>query len=143
MVDQNFEIGGKKFKLRKIDAIKQFHIARRIAPLLSEILPVMGQISKVSKDAELSEEQRFDQFAKIAEPVFNGFSKLSDDDADRLLYSLLYAAEIQQEQGNWAKISNGSQLMFQDLDLPVLLQVAGRAFAYNLSGFFSALPRGS
>ncbi len=70
-----------------------------------------------------------------------GLSKLSDADAEFVLYGLLAAAEVQQQAGNWAQVSTGSMLMIQDLELPMLLQIAGRAFMFNLSGFFSALPR--
>lgn len=145
MVDREFQIGELSFKLRKIDAIKQFQIARRVAPLLSEIVPVMAKLSKAEKNMDsLSEEQKLEQFTLIAQPVLKGISNLSDEDSDKLLYGLLSAVEMQQKSsGNWAMISNGNQLMFQDLDLAVLLQAAGRAFMYNMSGFFGALQRSS
>ncbi len=41
----------------------------------------------------------------------------------------------------WVKVSDGSQLMMQDLDLPQLLNIAGRAFWFNLGGFFPGAPR--
>lgn len=139
MGERDFEIGTRKFKLNKIDAFKQFHIARRIAPILADLLPAMKDIQKVQK-GELSETEKLDEFVKIAAPLMNGLSKLSDEDANRILFGLLASVEVQQQTGNWAKIANGESLMMQDLELPILLQVAGRAFAFNLSGFFAALP---
>lgn len=135
-----FSIGERNFKLNKINALKQFHIARRIAPILADILPAMSDIQRVTKLEGLSESQKLDEFAKIAAPFMNGISKLSDADADKVLYGLLSSVEMQQSIG-WAKVSTETMLMIQDLELPQLLQIAGRAFAYNLSGFFTALPR--
>lgn len=134
-MDNSFQLGGKNFKLSKIDAFKQFHIVRRIGPILSEMLSAMKDIQKVSKDDQL------ESVAKIAAPIMNGLSKLSDADSELVMFGLLSAVEMQQASGNWARVSTGSMLMIQDMELPVMLQLAGRAFMFNLSSFFSALPQ--
>lgn len=137
----DFSIGDKKFKLSKIDALKQFHIVRRIGPLISEILPVLTGIAKVPTDS-MSESQKLDMFAKIAEPLMGGLSKLSDEDANFVLFRLLSSAEIYQDNFKcWAKIASDQGIQMQDLDLPILLQCAGRALMFNLAGFFGSLPR--
>ena len=143
MSNRDFEIGQTKFKLNKIDAFKQFHIARRLAPILADLLPAMKTIQKVEK-AGLSESEKLDQFAEIATPLLKGLSNLSDEDSNKVLFGLLSSVEVQQEAtGNWAKVSNDQMLLIQNLELPILLQIAGRAFAFNLQGFFGALPRQS
>ena len=144
-MENSFSIGAKEFKLSKVDAFKQFHIVRRLAPILSDLLPAMGSIAKTAKSMDsLSESEKFDQFSKMAGPVMDGLSKLSDADANYVLFGLLQSVEVKQMPvGNWARLSNGDALMFSDMELPVLLQAAGRAFAYNLSGFFGALPKTS
>ena len=139
-MENSFEIGNRKFKIFKLDAFKQFHIVRRTTPILTEMLPVLKDLSVTTKNQNLSESEKFEQMAKILGPVMTGLSKLSDEDANKVLYGLLSAVETQQPQGGWAKVATESMLMMQDLELPTLLQIAGRAFAYNLSGFFSALP---
>lgn len=143
MSGNEFEIGEMKFKLSKISALKQFHIVRRIAPILADLLPAMKSVKSVSETEELTENQKLDKFAEIAAPLMNGLSKLSDADADLVLYGLLNAVEIQQPTKNWAFVANGQMLMIQSLELPILLQCAGRAFMYNLSGFFAGLPHKS
>lgn len=142
MSDRDFEINGLKFKLNNMDAFKQFHIAKKIAPILSELIPSIGSIKQVAQSqGEMGESEKLDEIAKIASPLLSGFSKLSDADADKVLLGLLSSVEMQQTAGNWAKISTESMLMIQDLPLPVMLQAAGRAFAFNIAGFFGALPR--
>lgn len=141
-MERTFEIGGRNFKLDKINAFKQFHIVRRIAPILAELLPAMADIAKITKSSEnYSESEKLDQFGKIAGPVMNGLSKLSDSEADKVLFGLLSSVEVQQSAGNWAKVANDSMLMIQDIELPVMLQIAGKAFMFNLSGFFAVLPQ--
>jgi hypothetical protein len=142
-MDNEFDIGGVNFKLRKIDAFKQFHIVRRIAPILSELLPALKDVGAGFKNLEsLSEAEKFDQMAKIVTPIMDGLSKLSDQDSEFVLLGLLAAVEVN-TSGAWSTVAKGSMLMRQDLDLPVLLQLAGRAFMFNLSSFFAVLPRAS
>lgn len=143
MSDRDFEMGGRKYKLCKIDAFKQFHIVRRIGPILSELLPAMQKMESVKNFDALPESGKLEQIAKFAAPVMMGLSKLSDADADLVLFGLLSSVEMQQPTGNWAKVASNSMLMIQDLELPFLLQIAGRAFMFNLSGFFGALPHQS
>ncbi len=140
MSDNSFDFAGRKFKLSKINALKQFHIVRRIAPILGELGPMMVQMGK-SKKAELSEDDRLDAMAKVIAPIMNGLSKLTDQDANLVLTGLLGAVEMQQSSGNWAKLANGDNLMFDDLELPVMLNAAGRAFVFNMAGFFAVLPQ--
>lgn len=136
---RDFQAFGKSFKLNKIDALKQFHIVRRVGPILSELLPVMKEFKSVPD----GEEAKLDMIAKLASPLMEGLSKLSDQDSEMVLYGLLSSVEMQQASGNWARVSTPQMLMIQDLELPMMLQIAGRAFIYNLSGFISGLPKSS
>lgn len=142
MSDRDFEISGKNFKLSKIDAFKQFHIVRRITPILAELLPSMKNAQDLKSIESMSEAEKLEKMATFVSPIMLGLSKLSDQDADFVMIGLLSSVEMQQEPAkNWAFVARNGMMMIQDLDLPVLLQVAGRAFMFNLSGFFGALPR--
>jgi cytochrome c551/c552 len=139
-MEKNFELGGRKFQLSKLDAFKQYHIVRRVGPILSDLLPAMSKAK--ADDSKLSQEEKLENIANFLTPIMNGLSKLSDGDAEFVLLGLLQAVEVKQEPlGNWGKVAVNSMLMMQDLELPILLQLAGRAFFYNLSGFFAALPQ--
>lgn len=143
MSDRDFEIGGRKFKLNKIDAFKQFHIVRRVGPILADMFPAMIGQSKNKDFDGMSEDQKLDILANFITPIMQGFSKLSDDDANLVLTGLLESVEVQQSTGNWARIASNKMIMIQDFELPAMLQIAGRAFMFNLSGFFNVLPRTS
>ncbi len=132
-MEREFSVGNKSFKLRKVDAFKQFHIVRRLAPVLKDLIPIATKMKKGDDESES---------VKALAPILDGISKLSDKDADFVLINLLCAVEMKQESGAWARVATPeSGMMFDNLDLPLMLNIAGRAFMYNIEGFFSALPQ--
>lgn len=142
MNERDFEISGKKFKLNKIDVFKQFHIARRLSPILGEIMQVAPKLKNL--DESMSESEKLEAIAQIGKPIMDGFSKLSDADANLVLLGLCSAVEVHQPlSNNWARVAREDVLMFNELELPVLLQIAGRSFVYNLGGFINTAPQTS
>lgn len=145
-MDNTFEFGGKKYKLSKLDAFKQLNIVRRIGPILSDLLPAMKD-SGITKDTlknlnNLSEAEKLESVSKFLSPIFMGLSKLSDEDTKKVFLGLLSSVELQQAAtGNWARVATDEMIMFQDLELPDLCMLAGRAFMFNLQRFFNVLPQ--
>lgn len=113
----DFAINGVNYKASKLPAIKQFHIVRRVAPLLAGM---------TDKD-------------KALEGIMNGIGSLKDDDANYILFGLLSCVEREQVGHGWAKVSVGESLMFQDIDLGVMFQIATKAFQENYGGFLEGL----
>lgn len=137
----DFEIKGVKFKLHKIDAFKQFHIVRRLGPLLGDIIPVAQKLGKLDQE-KITDQEKFDSFAQMISPIMNGLSKLSDADANVILLGLCSSVEMYQEtSGNWGRVATSEILCFQNLSLPTLLQIAGKAFTFNLTDFFAIAPK--
>lgn len=143
MVTQSVEIGSRKYNIGKINPLMQFHIVRRMGPILTEFFPIMGQIARTNPEGQ-SAEQNFEEIAKIASPLIEGLSKLSDKDAEFVLHRLLAVCEMDQRPQfqSWAKVAHPEQgILLQDIELPELLQLAGRAFMFNLKGFFSLVTQ--
>lgn len=139
-------INDKEYRFNKLDALAQFHIVRRLAPIVNELLIAFGpQLGKMksSPTPDLSEVD-FDKLAKDIEPVVLAFSKLSDDDANYVLFGLLKGVVRKSEVGGWSPVVNpGAQMLqFQDIEMPTMLTLAGKAMVVNLSGFIDALPSG-
>lgn len=112
-----FEIGGFEYRAGKIDARKQFHIVRRLAPIFGG-MAAGAEPEKVLADA---------------------IGALSDDDADYVLFGLLEAVTRKQENGlGFAKVSTGKQLMFADITMAQMLQLAFKSFEENMQDFFTA-----
>lgn len=146
-MERDFSLGGREFRLSKLDAMKQFHVVRRVGPVLGDIIPAVietlkGHNVKALQDVDgLSEDQKVEVVGKFASPVLNGMSRLNNEDSEFVLRTLLSAVEMKQATGNWAKISNGELILINEFELPQMLSLAGRAFMYNLSGFFAGLPQ--
>jgi hypothetical protein len=143
MSERDFSIGERKFKLSKIDVIRQFHIVRRLAPMIGDIIPVAHKLQKMgSFDVNQLTDAQAEALAPLINRSLDLFSKLPDQDAEMILKGLCSCIELHQPaSNNWAKIVAGDMFAFQDLGLSLLLQCAGRAFMYNLGSFFDALPQ--
>lgn len=121
-----FEIEGRTYKVNKIDARSQFHIVRRLAPVLGQVAPAV-QGGKGGTDA--------------LPALANAIASLSDADADYVLFGLLKALSRKQDQGlGWGPVVTGTSIMYDDITMPTMLKLAWEALSFNMSGFFAALP---
>ena len=122
-----FELAGQSYRAGKIDARAQFHIVRRLAPVLGELAPSLAAGSKQGMEA--------------LPALANAIAKLSDTDADYCLFGLIGVISRKQPQGmGWGPVSTGTTLMYEDVTMPVMLQLAWKSLQFNMSGFFAALP---
>lgn len=143
MNEREFQINGVNYRLSKVNAMKQFHLVRKLGPLLGELMPVLKNLGNIIQKEELKESDKFEAIAEIATPLFVGLSKLSDKDSEFIINGLLSTVEMQQENNYFAFLATDKGLMFQNIELPTMLQVAGRALMYNIGNFFVALPSAS
>ncbi len=121
-----FETEGRTYRVNKIDARSQFHIVRRLAPVLGQVAPAV-QGGKGGMDA----------LPALADAI----AKLSDEDADYVLFGLLKVISRKQDQGlGWGPVATGTLLMYDDITMPTMLKLAWQALSHNMSGFFAALP---
>lgn len=120
-----FELEGRTYRANKIDARAQFHIVRRLAPVLGEIAPALQGKGRLG----------------ALPPLANAVAKLTDSDADYVIFGLLKAVVRKQDQGlGWGPVATGEQLMYDDITMPLMLKLAWQSFSFNMSGFFAALP---
>lgn len=137
-------IDGREYKLNKINPMTQFHIVRRITPIMGKVLPLLVSVkSDASSFESIGETKQLDMLAKLATPVMEGLSSLSDADADFVLIRLLASVEMKDAStGHWFFIADGQVGMKYDtLELPLMINLAGRAFMHNLASFIHALGR--
>lgn len=119
-----FEIGGNAYRSGKMDTFKQFHVSRRLVPAFGN---VVGNIHGEAK------------FEELIQPLMQAIASMTDADCDFILDACLSVVKRQQKDA-WSAIYAGStqSLMFDDIDMSVMLQIAGRVIQDNLSGFFPA-----
>ena len=118
----DFELNGFEYRLQRLDARKQFHIMRRLSPMFAELAAAVK--SDMESDAALA-------------PLANALANMSDADADYCLFGLL--AGVQRKQnGVFSKIVVENQLMFADITMQAMLQLAFKAFQFNFESFFTS-----
>lgn len=127
-----FEVKGQTYKIEQLDALTQFHVVRRLAPVLGKITPVLNG---ATSDSGLG----------FFEPLSLAISEMSDEDANYCIFTLLKRVKRKQAQGlGWASVtSSNQQIMFDDIDVSVMLQIVAKAIQYNFSDFFSESPLAS
>lgn len=132
-----FEVSGKNYSADKLDAMRQFHIVRRLAPVVAGLLPagvaLKDMVSFLEKDV-----------SSVLPSMADALARLKDEDAEFVLYGLL--SVVKQEQANglgWAPVAKGNSLMFQDITMPNLMKIAFKAGQHNFQDFLSALPQAS
>jgi len=116
----DFTINGFDYKAGKLNAKQQFHIVRRVAPVLAGLAG--------GKDEN-----------DILKGAMSAISSLSDSDADFVLFGLLGCVERKDPTGGWGKVSTGELLMYADIDFAIMLQIAAKAFEVNFAGFLGGL----
>jgi hypothetical protein len=118
-----FEIAGNTYRAGKLDAFKQFHVSRRLAPVLGGLAMVAGG------------EQ--DRLSALLQPITEAVARMSDTDCDYILQTCL--GVVQRQQGStWAPVfaAGRGALMFEDIDLSAMMQIAVKVIQDNLGGFF-------
>ena len=113
-----FTIGEHTYRAGRLDARTQFHVVRRLGPVL----------------ADLTTASTGNVIANIAVAV----GKLKDEDADYVIDKSLRVVTRAQDNGRgWAAVSNPTGgLMFDDIDMPVMLQLVWKVLEEYLVPFF-------
>lgn len=121
-------IGGNKYRSKKMDPFKQFHVIRRMGPLFPNV-------SGFLKEAEKPDADRLLQAGYIAAAL----GRLSDPDANFIMNSCL--ATCERLQGTvWAAVAdNNGGMMFTDIELPEMLELVWRVLKDNFGAFIPGL----
>ena len=115
-----FEIKKQVYRSKKMNARTQFHVMRRMAPILAPLQAVATGDTSSSLVA-------------LAEAI----GSLSDEASDYVLDRCLEVVERKQGEGGWAKVKlDGGPAMFADIDLMVLLQIAANVLRDNYAELF-------
>ena len=119
-------INGAEYVTGKMNAIKQFHVTRRLMPVLGSLASANG------KDL-------VDMLPALAESI----GKMPDEDAEYVLFACLDVARRKQSNGLAPVRAANGGLMFDDIDLAAMMQISAAVLQENLGGFFGEILAGS
>ena len=118
-----FQVGEYTYRSTKMPARTQFHVLRRAAPIVGPLQAMVGG----SVGAE-------------ALPIFaEAIGSLSNENCDYILDEALAVVQRKQADTIWAPIKapNSEAMMFKDIDMVVMLQIAAHVLKDNFSALFS------
>lgn len=123
-------INGITFSFGRLSPMKQFHIARRLAPLLSGAMKALKQ----AKDEGREEESAFSVvLPSIAEVI----SRMTDEDSEYVVTTCLSVCKRQTDQKTWAPVvANNGQMMYNDMTLDVMIGLTVAVIKENMGSFF-------
>ena len=136
-------VNNNAYAIGKLEALKQFHLMRRLAPVLATVGLDIAKLKKLDSglggagDAETN-------FLELLAPVVEVVGKMSDEDSNYIIFTCLSVVSRQAPTGGFSPvITPQNQLMFQDLDMLTMLRLAAEVVRENLRGFFSGLGEGT
>lgn len=142
-------LNGVRYSSIRLDAFKQFHIARRLAPVVLSLgmgASLMMKFKEASASAtpktEAAEAQ--DDLAAMAaagKPIADVLAAMSDTDSEYVLKACLGAVSREQAGTCFAPILNSAgTLQYNDLGLIQMLQLTHAVVMENLGNFMPAPP---
>lgn len=131
------ELNGQAYRIGTLNAMTQFHVSRRLAPMIPSVLPLLASV----RDGAYTRAMEGDaaDLAKSAEPLAQALSQMSDDNANFIIKTCLSVVRRKQDDG-WRPVQNQEgALMFDDIDLVTMMQLAFRVIRESLGGFMQGL----
>jgi len=131
---------GKTYRIGKMTAFQQFHVSRKISPLIPPLIPVFMQIAKDSGANNIA------QLSALFQPFCEGFAALSDETAEYVISNCLSVVRRRNDKDEFVPIwsTGGKVVMFDDInDLSTLLRLVLRVIQDSLGNFLSGFLSGA
>lgn len=131
------EVAGQTYQIGKLNAMTQFHLTRRLGPMLV--------VAGVSLDM-LRNGMKVDinDIVAMAGPVMGILSKMEDEDVDYIVFTCLSCVKRKQVGDTWAPMSTKDSkgaplLMFEDVEMPEMIRIVLEVLRINLGNFLTGL----
>ena len=130
-----FEVGGQTYRIGKLDAFRQFHVSRRIAPIIPTLVPVFV---KLAREGSLTND--IAGLSELLVPFAEGIANMSDEASEYLIANCLSVVQRKNATG-WAQVWNtqGKVCMFDDMDLGIIMQLVMKVIQDSLGPFIQGL----
>lgn len=142
------KIGGNTYRINSMPAMTQFHVMRKLGPVLPGIVPVLAQAAAALPQADGQEDggasamTTVDGVAAIAmaaRPLLDGLAAMADADAEYVINHCLSAVMRRDSGGkSWSAVSRDGVTMFDDIDLMTSMQIVWAVLRENYTSFFRA-----
>jgi hypothetical protein len=135
-MDRHETIKGHSYSIGKLNVFEQFHVARRLGPMLSDIIAAFVSAPNLFAGGGDEDAKALEVLEIATGPLSNSLAKMSNADADYILHACLSVCQRKQTSGYAKVFVSGGGMMFQDIQLDTLLGLTFFALQENLAGFF-------
>jgi hypothetical protein len=123
----------RSYQVGKLNAMQQFHVTRRLGPVLVVAGITVDMLRKGVK-------MELGGIVALAGPVMEVLSKMTDEETEYIIFTCLSVCKLRQGEG-WAPLMSpdGKKLMFSNLELPEMVRVVCEVLKDNLGNFLPGL----
>jgi hypothetical protein len=132
---EELELEGMWYRTGKLDAFKQFHLFRKLMPLFSGMGETAAtQVSRAAAAAGAPDAVvRWSSFGPVAQAI----ADMSQQDSEFIIKTCLAVCTRKNPVGQWVRLATpAGELMFEDIDLGIMLQLSFAVIQDNLAPFF-------
>lgn len=137
-----FQIDDKNYRLEKLDTFSQLHLARKVAPLLPKLLPVLPvalvvgmQIKEATDNGQSIPTSSMESISYILEPAIEAMATMSKEDVEYVV-SLCLTVAKRQNGDIWMAAWHNGQLMLGDMDMVTMMKIVWKVIEMNLANYF-------
>ena len=135
-------IGEHDYTIGRLNALDQFHVSRKIAPIVPTLMPIItevakGDLSKAIESIELGDNNELgslEPLAQALEPFMEAFAKMPEDDVNYVIHKCLAVVK----RGS-SVVCRGQTIMFDDLDMGQILPLVVAVIRVSLGNFIQGL----
>jgi len=136
------QIDGHNYKIEKLNAFDQLHLARKVAPLLPKLLPALPAALSVGIDIKKAVDDKQDLPVKtiesiswIIEPALDAISSMQKDDVEYII-GLCLSVTKRQNGDIWTAAWHNGQLMLGDMNMMTMVKIVWQVIQVNLGNYF-------
>ncbi|MFJ4349467.1 phage tail assembly chaperone [Pseudomonas sp. NPDC089428] len=140
-----FEINGITYRIGKMTVFQQFHLERKVAPLIPKLVPVFLKLQGAAQEGKSANPLTGDLSATVdmLSPFMDAIASMEDDQAEFILGTSL--SVVSRKQGEvWSPVwsSRGNVAMFDDIDMNDMLKMTYRVILEALGPFIKGMLTG-
>ncbi|MBK5145844.1 hypothetical protein I2494_19435 [Budviciaceae bacterium BWR-B9] len=129
-----FEINGVEYRTAKLNVFDQLKVSRKLLPVLAGMASEFDAINSMRAGGDT-----YALLATVVPKIADALADMSDDSVNAILHPCLSVTSRKHNKG-WTPVFSQGELMFDDIDLPGMLQIVGRVVGESLGSFFPELP---
>lgn len=123
-------INNVTYKIEKLNVNKQIKVTRKVLPLFSLIYPEIEGKLKENPDQKI-------EWSGLLPKIATYIAEMSDDDCNSIIYPCLSVVKREDAEGNFVPVSKNTEILFDDMDILIVIQLVMQVITESLSSFFA------